>query len=113
MTAYKKWDVVVTDFPYSDTGQVKRRPAVVISNPFSISDRVVIYWVLMITTTELKGAEGDTEILDIEQAGLPHPSIVRAIKFGNVQNSIIRRKVGELDPKTRKKVTKFLLSNLK
>ena len=113
MTNYKQGDIVVTDFPYSDANNVKRRPALIISKPFKISSGFSLFWLLMITTTELKGYEGDIDIDNLKKSGLPHPSIVRSSKVANVQDSLIRKKIGTLDTKTRRKVREFLLSNIK
>jgi len=109
---YKKWDVVVTNFPYSDIGKTKRRPAVIVSKPFKLDSNIDIYWVLMITSTDLKGVEGDTQIKDLKMAGLPIESIVRPIKIANTENTVITKKIGTLDEATRRTTEDFLLSNL-
>jgi mRNA interferase MazF len=39
MTAYEFGDVVLVPFPFTDQSTTKRRPAVVVSCAFSLSDR--------------------------------------------------------------------------
>ena len=107
MTRYREWDVVVTAFPFADDIAVKRRPVVCIAalNP---TRTIELYWVLMITSTKLKGWRGDIEIQNRKKAGLPIPSIVRATKIACVDGSLIEKKAGVLDRVTKAEVRKAL-----
>ena len=107
MTRYKRWDVVVTVFPFADDIMVKRRPALCVA-AFSPTRKIELYWVLMITSTTLKGWRGDIEIKNRKKAGLPIPSIVRSAKIACVDGSLIERKAGVLDTNTKTAVHKIL-----
>lgn len=109
MTRYKKWDVLVTAFPFADELRSKRRPAVCIA-AFNPAAGIQLYWLLMITSTHLKGWEGDVAIADAKKAGLPIPSIVRTTKIACVDASFIEKKAGALDAKTKSAVQKTLRS---
>jgi len=111
MMSYKKWDVVVTDFPFADKGIVKRRPSLVCAGPFGIKDSEV-YWVLMITSTKLKNWGGDVEIKDFKKVGLPISSVIRTVKIACVDASIIRKKIGAVEKKTQNLVQKYLSKNI-
>lgn len=110
MTSCKRWDVVVTRFPFVDKAAVRRRPAVCIAS-MRPKNSVQLYWVLMVTSTELKGWRGDCEVHDLKKAGLPIPSIVRTAKIACVDESVIERRVGKLDEKTRRNVSQEIRSN--
>lgn len=105
MMRYKRWDVVVTAFPFADSGAVKKRPALCIA-ALAPTRSIQLYWVLMITSTELKGWRGDIEIRDLKKTGLPIPSIIRAAKIACVDKSMIQKRVGVLDATTRTSVEK-------
>ncbi len=100
MTRYKKWDVLVTAFPFADELRSKKRPTVCVAclNP---AEGIELYWLLMVTSTHLKGWKGDVEINDVKKAGLPIPSIVRTSKVACVDASFIERKAGTTDIKTK------------
>ncbi|MBI5470612.1 type II toxin-antitoxin system PemK/MazF family toxin [Candidatus Kaiserbacteria bacterium] len=105
MMRFKRFDVVVTAFPYADDLLMKKRPAVCIASlrPFR---NIELYWVLMITSTKLKGWQGDIAVTDLKRAGLPIPSIVRTAKIACVDASLIEKKVGILDTATKTAVQK-------
>lgn len=111
MTGYKRWDVLVTGFPFADTFEVKRRPAVCIE-AFQPFENIQLYWVLMVTSTQLKGWKGDCDIHNLEKAGLPIPSIIRTAKIACVDASMIEKKAGSLDLKTRNHVNEAIKSRL-
>ena len=109
MTRYKKWDVLVTAFPFADELRSKKRPVVCIA-AFNPAADIQLYWLLMVTSTRLKGWKGDIEIADIKKAGLPISSIVRTSKIACVDASLIEKRVGTLDLKTKNSVLKIVQS---
>ena len=107
MTRYKKWDVVVTSFPFADAITAKRRPALCIAT-FLPARGIELYWVLMITSSTLRGWDGDIEVGNLKKAGLPIPSIIRTSKIACVDASLIEKKVGMIDTHTKEAVQKKL-----
>ena len=112
MTRYKRGDILVTNFPFVDSSAGKRRPVMCLS---SIQPKrgIKLYWVLMITSTELKGWKGDVLISDHKAAGLPIPSIIRTAKIACTDDSLIEKKVGTLPSSTTKSVLATVVGVLK
>ncbi|MEK7509636.1 MAG: type II toxin-antitoxin system PemK/MazF family toxin [Patescibacteria group bacterium] len=107
MTRYKRWDVLVTAFPFADELRSKMRPAVCVA-AFNPADDIELYWLLMITSTHLKGWKGDVDIDDVQKAGLPIPSIVRTSKIACVDASFVEKKAGVLDTRTKDAIRTML-----
>lgn len=91
-------DVVKVPFPYTDRATRQRRPALVISNP-DLQRKHGLSWVLMITSAENRGWEGDVEIEDLAGAGLPAPSVVRSAKIATIDARDVEP-LGRLAPDT-------------
>lgn len=76
IATYKPFSVVVVPFPFTDTHQVKRRPALVLSEPvFQVETGHVT--LLMITSAKHSSWSSDYKIIDLNKAGLDVPSIIR------------------------------------
>ncbi len=84
MAIFSRWDVVKVPFPYTDRPVRQRRPAVVIAAG-EIEEAHGLLWLLMITSAENRGWEGDVPVSDLGAAGLPAPSIVRPAKIATVE----------------------------
>jgi len=95
----KQWDVVVLPFPYTDKLAEKRRPAVVVSQPW-ISNDYGLVWVVMITSAANAGWTCDIELADLERAGLSADSVIRPVKIATVDKDRILRVAGQLDADT-------------
>ena len=107
MMHYKKWDVLVTTFPFADDARSKKRPVLCVAS-FHPTKDIELYWVLMVTSTKLKGWQGDIEVHDLKRTGLPVPSIVRTTKIACVDASLIEKKAGVLDATTKEAVRRML-----
>jgi mRNA interferase MazF len=107
MTRYKRGDVLVTAFPLSDSARLKKRPVVCVA-ALKPTRGIILYWVLMVTSTKLPRWSGDVRISDIKKAGLPIPSIVRTSKIACVDSSFIEKKVGALDVDAKTAVSRAL-----
>lgn len=95
MATYKQFDIVLVPFPFTDTNQTKRRPALIISDAreFNIPmDRSVM---AMITTAGRSPWALDVSITDLSTAGLNAPSIVR-MKLFTLDHYVVARKIGAL-----------------
>ena len=97
MTTYAKGDVVLVAMDFTDRSGSKLRPAVVVSGE-DYNRRTPD--VLIASVTGNLGAvthPGDHRIGGWESAGLLKPSLAQT-KLATVEASIIRRKIGRLDP---------------
>lgn len=93
MPTYKQFEVVVVPFPFTDSKETKRRPALVISNhqEFAIDKSILA----MITTKDHTPWSLDTEIKDLDAAGIKAPSIIR-FKLFTLEHSLIIKSIGNL-----------------
>lgn len=92
---YDAFDIVVVPFPYADRLAEKRRPALVVSNRKLAAHGVI--WVAMITSAENESWPSDIVIADLDRAGLPAPSVVRAAKIACIDPERIDRRIGTLE----------------
>ena len=89
---YKRGEIVLVEFPFTDLSGRTRRPAVVLSdNSFNQSgtDRIVAQITSNINAHRL----GDHIITEWQQAGLPKPSVVRT-KLATLATSKITKALG-------------------
>ena len=94
MTHYRKWDIVLVPFPFTDLSSTKKRPALVVSpNQYNAMDDLVIAFI----TSNLAGNEkfGDYLINSWQQSGLPLPSKLR-MKFATVSKDVVLKKIGSI-----------------
>ena len=95
MTAYRKWDIVLVPFPFTDLTAVKRRPALIISpNSYSSSGPDVVI-VFITSRMDLPSRPGDHRIRFWKESGLPKPSMMR-MRFATIDQTIIIKKLGSL-----------------
>jgi len=93
------WEVVVVPFPFTERPGAKRRPAVVLSNrEFNRHGRTIL---AMITTRAHRPWPGDSEIADLEAAGLEVPCIIR-LKLFTLDNRLLLRRLGRRSVADRK-----------
>ncbi|MEX0661924.1 MAG: type II toxin-antitoxin system PemK/MazF family toxin [Balneolaceae bacterium] len=94
MITYKKWDIILVPFPFTNLKSVKRRPALVISpEKYNAGPDLII----MFITSNLSsfGKPGDHKIVEWNKSGLPKPSMVR-MKFATIEKSIIVKTIGKV-----------------
>lgn len=98
---YSPFEVVVVPFPFTDRAAAKKRPALVLSNK-GFQGKIGHTVLAMITSA---GQEWplDSDIEDLEAAGLSSPSKVR-MKLFTLDDSLIIRKLGTLSKRDRKSV---------
>lgn len=112
---YKTFDIVVVPFPFSDSNQAKRRPALVISSHTNFNNEIDHSILAMITSARNKPWPLDTIIEDYSTAGLPKTCTVR-MKFFTLDHRIIIKKIGTLaikDQKSFKKMFSKLFQDLR
>ena len=88
---FNPFDVVVVPFPFSDSPQRKKRPAVVISSSYN-SNHIIL---LMITSALHYKLQLDIHITDIKKAGLPKECIMR-MKLFTIDTRLIQKQIGTL-----------------
>lgn len=76
IVTYEAFDVVVVPFPFTDRTTSKRRPALVLSNGQNFNRPVGQAVLAMINSAKNSDRPFDTEIQDLNAAGLPSASIV-------------------------------------
>ena len=94
---YKKWDIVLVPFHFTDLSAVKKRPGLIISpNEYNGGQDVIIAFVTSKFATQHR--LGDYKIIEWEKSNLPKPSMIR-MKFATIDKSIIIKTLGRLQEK--------------
>lgn len=109
---YRAFDVVVVPFPFTDRATVKRRPALVVSDPAAFNAKVGQSVLAMITSAAQSDWPLDTPISNLRAAGLTSESIVR-MKLFTLDDQLIVRKAGALAPADRASVAQSMRRLLK
>ena len=90
MMHYNTGDVVLLKFPYSDTTNIKKRPALVI---LDTEDEDII---VVRITTQVYDTKYDIKINEWEKAGLLAPSVIRLHKIATINKDLVERRLGSL-----------------
>lgn len=106
---YELYDVVKVPFPFSDVKDTKIRPALIISNANHFNAKLGISIMAMITSVKTSQTLWSSDILieDIQQAGLPAPSLIR-FKLFTLDHRLILGHLGCLSNKDHQQVQKKL-----
>ncbi len=98
------FDVVVVPFPFTESAQTVKRPALVLSRrAFNRYGQTVM---AMVTDLRNRGWPLDTPV-DYQALGLKMPSVVR-MKFFTLDNRLISRRLANLTAKDREAVLSSL-----
>ena len=98
MTNYKRGDVVLVPFPFTDLTTIKQRPALILSSKkFNAMQEDVIVIAITSNMTKRSGKH-EYRITGIErtEAGLPKDAVVRCGKIVTIDQRLIRRTLGVL-----------------
>ncbi|HLM01138.1 MAG TPA: type II toxin-antitoxin system PemK/MazF family toxin [Pyrinomonadaceae bacterium] len=110
-TNFKKWEIILVPFPFTDLSSVKRRPAIIVSpDSYNAGNDVVIAFVT--SQLNVSPRTGDYQIQKWREAGLPKPSMVR-MKFATVTENIIVKTIGRLEIEDRTELEKIILAFFK
>ena len=96
-TAYKRGDVVLVDFVFSEETGSKRRPVLLLSSEWYMQSRQEVV-VSAITSNTRRLLAGDHLMFDWEEAGLLFPSVTTGI-LRTIKQSMIERKMGVVSPR--------------
>ena len=95
---FKRGDIVLVPFPFTDLTDVRQRPAVVISND-SYNDSHADVVTSAITSQVPQNLAPDELLIaedDLSTAGLPRRSMIRAGKIFAIDKSLVRKSLGTL-----------------
>jgi mRNA interferase MazF len=97
-TPYKRGDIVLVPFPFTDLSSAKQRPALVISpDAFNRANQDVV---LLAITSQIPPSLGADEFLipanELSACGLPKPSLVRLMKIFTLHQRLILQRRGAL-----------------
>lgn len=112
MTNYKRGNIILVPFPFSDQTITKKRPAVVISsNDYNeISPDIII---MAITGRKEQILDiGESVIEDWQNAGLLKPSVMKPV-ISTIEKTLVLKKLGRIsarDPASLDKVLRKLVS---
>jgi len=95
---YESFEVVVVPFPFTDSRQSKRRPALVLSSRSAFNARIGHSLLAMITSAENSPWPLDVAITDLAKAGLPVSSVVR-MKMFTLDHRFVLGRLGCLSSK--------------
>jgi mRNA interferase MazF len=95
MTPYKKSDIILVPFPFSDQTFSKKRPAVVISSAVYNSRYLDIIIMAVTSNTKNPLRIGECLIGDYVSAGLLKPSVIKSA-ISSIDKSLILKKLGTL-----------------
>jgi len=100
MTLYRKWDIIVVPFPFTDLTTVKKRPALVVSpDSYNKSGQDVVI-AFLTSRMDVAPCFGDYRIRFWQESGLPKASLLR-MKFATIDREIIVKRIGRLCEKER------------
>ena len=97
MTAFEFGDVVLVRFPFTDQSATKQRPAVVVSSAAYHRARPDVLIMAITSQARARPALGEAPIQRWQQAGLIKPSVFKPL-LATVERSLIRRRLGRLEP---------------
>jgi mRNA interferase MazF len=110
MIAYKKGDVVLVGFMFSDESGKKLRPAVIISSASYNRARQEVV-VAAITSNVRRHLFGDHVVADWKGAGLLFPSVCTGI-FRTIKRSMVERKLGVMPKRDMNAIDQTLRDSL-
>ena len=107
MASYNQFEIVAVPFPFTDREREKKRPAVIISNPSNFDNKIGHSVLAMITSSKNSKWPLDVQIKDLDESGLPAPSVVR-MKFFTLDHKLILKNLGKLSSKDQIEVKKAI-----
>ncbi|SMD46230.1 mRNA interferase MazF [Aquiflexum balticum DSM 16537] len=95
-------DIVLLKFPFTDTKGAKKRPALVIKD-FEDGDIIVCR-----ITSQLYETQFDFLLKNWKECGLILPSVIRVHKIATLEKNIVEMKMGEINSKSKKAISKII-----
>lgn len=104
---FEPFDIVVVPFPFTDSAQTRRRPALVLSSEDDFGNEIEHSVLAMITSQKNTPWPLDCSIKNKKASGLSAPSVVR-MKLFTLDNRFILRKIGHLSKTDQNRVKQSL-----
>ncbi len=98
MTTYRRGDVVLVPFPFSDQSTTKKRPAVVISSTLYNETSPDIVILAVTSKVEKSVGIGECLVSDWKDAGLLKPSAIKPA-ISTIEQTLVLKKLGALSPR--------------
>jgi len=97
-TSYRRGDIVLVSFPFTDLTATKSRPALIVS-PDSVN-QLTEDLILAAITSQLADDEHSLRIQasDFLEGSLPKPSMIKLTKLFTMHSLLIRKKIAALTP---------------
>ena len=110
---FRRGDIVLVPFPFTDLTGQKRRPAVVLAIG-AHSDDVILAFISSIVPKTLGNADLLLQIDNkhFKQTGLKVSSIIRLNKLATIEKRLIRRRLGKLHATQLPKIDRALIAAL-
>lgn len=102
---YKAFDVVVVPFPFTDSSQKKKRPALILSSGSNFNNEAKHSVMAMITSAKNSAWPLDVKLNDLASTGLSADSVIR-MKLFTLDHRFIIRKTGSLSTQDKKSLMK-------
>jgi mRNA interferase MazF len=100
-TSFKRGDIILVPFPFTDLSSAKQRPALVVSSDAlnAVSDDVLVAAITSQIPATLTTEEFMIPPGDLAACGLPKPSVVRVAKLAALHRQLVIRRIGSMpDP---------------
>ena len=113
-TNYKRGDVVLVPFPFTDLSTAKQRPALIISSDRYNSEREDL--LLAAISSQVKSPVPWDEFLipqsDLVASGLPKSSIVKLAKMVSLHQSLVVKRIGSMPNSTLAEIMRLIRESL-
>ncbi|MDO8551998.1 MAG: type II toxin-antitoxin system PemK/MazF family toxin [bacterium] len=108
MTAFKRGDIVLVPFPFTDFSTLKQRPALVISSDAFNRSRedVILVAITSQNSSAFKGGNYSIKGAEQKRSGLLGEGVVLVGKIITIDQRLIRSKLGILSPKVLEEISK-------
>jgi len=104
---YRKWDIILVPFPFTNLTTTKKRPALIVS-PDEYNEKLDIVIALITSKLDSGYRLGDYKIQEWKKSNLPKPSMIR-MKFATIDKSIVVKKIGKLGEKDLEEFKRLLI----
>ena len=98
MTPYKRGDVVLVPFPFSNQAAPKKRPAVVISSSLYNESSLDIVILAITSKVDKYTGIGECLVQDWQTAGLLKPSAIKSA-LSTIEQSLVLKRLGKFSQK--------------
>ncbi|MGA2544044.1 MAG: type II toxin-antitoxin system PemK/MazF family toxin [Verrucomicrobiota bacterium] len=98
MTNFKRGDIILVHFPFTDLSSTKQRPALVVSSDALnvASEDVLVAAISSQVPAKLASEEFMIPSGDLAACGLPKPSIVRLAKLAALHRQLVIKRIGSM-----------------